>query len=396
MDKYDVLKEKFGYESFRGTQEEIIDSILKRNNTIAIMPTGGGKSICFQIPALILDGLTIVVSPLISLMYDQVRELKEKNIPAAYINSYIDANLVYNSLDKIKILYVSPERLANPLFLNNIKNIKISNIIVDEAHTIMWHMDFRESFLNIRDFINYFDYKIPITLFTATANKYTIEEIKVVTGIYNYLIIRQSFDRPELYYKIVKNVDKLAYIKKYLIAHDTSGIIYAQTRKDVMFLFDSLKEFSTTYYHGALDNEIKEKNQDDFISGKKKVIISTVAFGMGINKPNIRFIINYNIPDSIESLAQMTGRCSRDKEYGECIVLYNNYDVKVLNYFIKNIDLTYKNKKESLKIKQYKYYQLNSILYLCNKNICIHRYMAFYFGDKIKNCIKMCSRCKKD
>lgn len=398
MDKYDILKEIYGYNSFRGIQEEIIDSILNGNNTIAIMPTGGGKSICFQIPALMLEGITIVVTPLISLMNDQVRELRNNNINAYYINSSLDydtLNDIYERINDIKILYVSPERLVNKSFLEALDKTKVSLVVIDEAHTIMWHMDFRESFLNIKSFINSFSYYVRLACFTATANKYTIREIKEVIGINNFNVITQSFDREELYYAIYKVKDKMKYIIDYLDNHNSVGIIYAQTRKDVMSIYNALKDkYSVTYYHGGLDNTIKENNQYEFISEKKHIIVCTVSFGMGINKPNIRFVINYNIPDSIESLAQMTGRCSRDKKYGECIILYNDSDSKVLKFFIKNIDSDNKSFKEMKRIKEYKYYQLNSVLYLCKHNVCIHKYMAFYFDEKINNCIKMCNRCK--
>ncbi|MGM9971038.1 MAG: RecQ family ATP-dependent DNA helicase [Anaeroplasmataceae bacterium] len=393
MNKYEILKKYYGYNDFRGRQESIIDSILERKNTLAIIPTGGGKSICFQIPALIFDGITLVITPLISLMSDQVRELKNYNIWAEYINSSSNSYDIYKNINNIKLLYISPERLINKDFLNAIKRVKISLIVIDEAHTLMWHMDFRESFLNIKGFINDLGYKVVISCFTATANKYTIEEIKRVTGIYNYNLISDCFDRKELFYKIVYNKNKLDFIIDYLNNHHESGIIYAQTRNDVMMLYNRLLSYDVIYYHGALDNNIKEENQSLFITNKKRIMISTVAFGMGINKPDIRFVINYNIPDSIESLAQMSGRCSRDKSYGECIILYNESDTRVLKYFISNIDSNLKNNKEIKRIKDYKYYQLNSILYLCKNNICIHKYMSYYFGIKIDNCKNMCNRC---
>jgi len=401
LNKYEVLKKYYGYDSFRYPQERVIDSLLDNKNTIIVMSTGGGKSVCFQIPAILSDGITIVVTPLVSLMYDQVRELNNIGINARYLNSLLEPREqreLYDQLKEgnIKILYVSPERLSNPRFMEAIIRIKISYLIIDEAHTIMWHMDFRESFLDIKSFIDIFPYKITVGCFTATANKYTIDEIKRVLDINNFNIISSPFDRKELFYIFKYNVNKLDYIDNYLSSHNSSGIIYCQTRKEVMGIYELFKDkYSITFFHGGLDNDTKIKNQNDFISGNIRIIVCTVSFGMGINKPDIRFVINYNIPDSIESLAQMSGRCSRDKKYGECIVLYNDIDNRCLEYFINSIDCTNKNIKETKRVKSYKYFQLNSIIKLAKSNICIHKGMALYFGQRIKDCTNMCSRCLK-
>lgn len=390
MDKYDVLNKYFGYKGFRDVQEQVINSLIKRIDTIAILKTGGGKSICFQIPALLADGITLVITPLISLMYDQVRELHNKGIKADYINS--NRNKI--SIKDSKIIYISPERLSNENFINEIKKYKVSYIIVDEAHTILWHMEFRESFLAIKGFINEFDYKICIGLFSATANKYTINEMKRVVGIFNFNIIKSSFDRAELSYIVQRNKNKLEYIKNYLSSHYSSGIIYCQTRKNVMELYETLKDtYNVVYYHGGLPNEIKERNQDIFIKNNDVIMISTISFGMGINKPDIRFVINYNIPDSIESLSQMSGRCSRDGKYGECIILFNDIDTRVIYYFIREIDATNKSIKEINNIKKYKYVCLNSLLKVLKGGDCIHRSISSYFGEKIDKCKSMCSVC---
>lgn len=401
MDKFEILKKYFGYEAFRFSQEKIVDSILKGKNTIAIMQTGGGKSICFQIPALMFDGITLVISPLISLMYDQVYELNEKKIMARFLNSTLSKDKKRNILKeikngKVKILYLSPEALSNEEYLEVLNKVKISLFVVDEAHTIMWHMDFRESFENIGIFLKKLSYSPIVALFSATANLYTISEMKKVLGLYNFNIITSSFDRPELFYRIEKNVNKDEYIKNYIKEHkDTCGIIYASTKKDVERIYDMLKdEYSITYYHGGMDSKLKEENQMKFIRGSVDIVVATIAFGMGINKPNIRFVINYNIPDSLESLSQMMGRCSRDRQYGECIVLYNNKDVKILDYFIRSIDSTYKTNSEIKRVKKLKYIQKNTILKLCRENLCIHKYMASYFGEKIRKCKSMCNRCK--
>lgn len=396
MDKYDVLKKYWGYQGFRNIQEDIIDSLIERVNTIAILKTGGGKSVCFQVPALMSDGITIVITPLISLMYDQVRELKERGINAECITSLNDSRDVYKKLKDIKILYVSPERLSDDKFIQEIRKRHISYIIVDEAHTILWHMDFRESFLNIKSFIRSFNYDICIGMFSATANKYTIDEMKRVLGIYNFKICKSSFDRPELFYRVIRNKNKLEYIIDYLNNHKECGIIYAQTRKDVELLYNTLKDdYKVTYYHGGLDGVIKEKNQRYFIKEDNVIMISTISFGMGINKPDIRFVINYNIPDSIESLSQMWGRCSRDGAYGECITLYNDIDTRVLYFFIREIDTTNKNINEINNVKKYKYVCLNSVLKTMKGDVCLHKSIAKYFGESIKPCGTMCNVCKK-
>lgn len=399
MDKYEVLKKYFNYDSFRGAQEAVIDSLLDNKDTIAILKTGGGKSICFQIPALLKEGITLVITPLISLMYDQVRELKEKKINAEYINSSLsrdDLKKIYSNLHDTKILYIAPERLEHVEFIKEIKKVCVSQIIVDEAHTIMWHMDFRESFLNILKFKNIFNYKIVMGLFSATANLYTINEIKRVCGIYKANIIKSSFDRDDLFYKVVRNQNKDSFILDYMKNNKSCGIIYCNTRKEVMHVYELLnKNYNVNYYHAGLLNEIKEENQNKFIKSKNGVMIATNAFGMGINKPDIRFVINYNMPDSLESLSQMVGRASRDGKGGEAIILYNDIDLRTIYFFIQNIDSTNKSIKEIKNVKKYKYFCMKSIKDVLTNNCCIHQSMAAYFGDNIKSCKNKCSNCLK-
>ncbi len=399
MDKYEALKKYFNYDSFRGAQEAVIDSLLDNKDTIAILKTGGGKSICFQIPALLKEGITLVITPLISLMYDQVRELKEKKINAEYINSSLsrdDLKKIYSNLHDTKILYIAPERLEHVEFIKEIKKVCVSQIIVDEAHTIMWHMDFRESFLNILKFKNIFNYKIVMGLFSATANLYTINEIKRVCGIYKANIIKSSFDRDDLFYKVVRNQNKDSFILDYMKNNKSCGIIYCNTRKEVMHVYELLnKNYNVNYYHAGLLNEIKEENQNKFIKSKNGVMIATNAFGMGINKPDIRFVINYNMPDSLESLSQMVGRASRDGKGGEAIILYNDIDLRTIYFFIQNIDSTNKSIKEIKNVKKYKYFCMKSIKDVLTNNCCIHQSMAAYFGDNIKSCKNKCSNCLK-
>lgn len=395
MDKLEALKKYFNYDNFRPEQEEVIDSLLLDNDTIAIIRTGGGKSVCFQIPSILRSGLTIVITPLISLMYDQVRELNEKGIKASYINSTIeDKKGLYDEFDKLKILYVAPERLNNKAFIEALKKVRVEYLIVDEAHTIMWHMDFRESFLNIKSFINNFNYRIPLGLFSATANRYTINEIKRVCGIHNPKIIRSSFDRNDLFIRVVRNKNKIEYINNYLKNSKGCGIIYCNTRKEVMALYEVLKNnYKVYYYHAGLDNELKEHNQNRFFKSNGGIMIATNAFGMGINKPDIRFVINYSMPDSIESLSQMIGRASRDGKGGECVILYNNVDLRTIYFFIENIDTTSKSIKEINKVKRYKYFCMQSIKKLLTSTECIHKSMARYFDEEIDACKNKCSNC---
>ena len=395
MDKLEALKKYFNYDNFRPEQEEVIDSLLLDNDTIAIIRTGGGKSVCFQIPSIIRSGLTIVITPLISLMYDQVRELNEKGIKATYINSTIeDKKGLYDGFDKLKILYVAPERLNNKAFIEALKKVRVEYLIVDEAHTIMWHMDFRESFLNIKSFINNFNYRIPLGLFSATANRYTINEIKRVCGIHNPKIIRSSFDRNDLFIRVVRNKNKIEYINNYLKNSKGCGIIYCNTRKEVMALYEVLKNnYKVYYYHAGLDNELKEHNQNRFFKSNGGIMIATNAFGMGINKSDIRFVINYSMPDSIESLSQMIGRASRDGKGGECVILYNNVDLRTIYFFIENIDTTSKSIKEINKVKRYKYFCMQSIKKLLTSTECIHKSMARYFDEEIDACKNKCSNC---
>lgn len=403
MDKYKVLENYFGYKEFRVGQEAIIDSILDKQDTLVVMATGGGKSICFQVPALMYSGMTIVISPLISLMSDQVRELRNNNISAEYINSSLAKDQIdevkENVLNnKVKILYLSPERLLHQFIVSLVGLIEINFIVIDEAHTILWHLDFRKSFLDIKKFIGLFKRRPVIACFTATANSSTILEIKKAIEINDFKVIKNSFDRNELFYKVVSTKSKLGYLLNYINNnYKVCGIIYCLTRKKVMELYHYLSDngCSVTYYHGGLDNDIKKLNQDSFITNKSKIIVCTISFGMGINKPDIRYVINYEMPSSLEDFAQMTGRCSRDGGYGECLVFYDKKDILTSKYFIDSIEDDERKLKEILAIKRYKFKQLNSVIDFCKSNKCLHRQLALYFDERINNCEDKCLNCQK-
>ncbi len=390
-----ILKEVFGYENFRYPQEEIIETIVAKKDCIAILPTGAGKSLTFQIPALYFANLTIIISPLISLMIDQVNALKKKGIKACYLNSTLnefETNEIYSNLSKMKLIYVSPEKLLNKKFITEIQKNKIDFICIDEAHTLLWGLDFREAFLKIYDFIKDLKYRPVISAVTATATKTTIDEIKNLLKLNNPKIFKTSFDRPNLFYQVKNIKNKDSYILEYLLKNkDKLGIIYALTCKNVEKIYNFLLEkgFKVTYYHGQLNNEEKKFNQKLFLNDEVNVMVCTISFGMGIDKPNIRYVINYDMPSSIEDYVQMAGRASRDGKYGECTILYNLKDLKINEYFIGRVD---KHKKEVI---EYKYMQLREIYKYCKTKTCLHKYICNYFEEKIKEKCNNCQKCKR-
>lgn len=401
MEKITVLKKYFGYDSFRLNQEEIIDSLLNEIDTVAILPTGGGKSLCFQLPALMKPGLCIVITPLISLMQNQVSELKEKNISAEYITSELDCYKIKEVIRKIetsnvKILYVSPERLENELFFNFLSNKVISYVIIDEAHCIsIWGNDFRPSYQKIKTFISSLSIRPTIGAFTATANKKVLNDIVGMLGLINENVFKSDFDRKNLYYEVLKTKNKFPFIVRYLLKNNSLGIIYTITRKDCVEVYKKLKElgFSVAHYHGGMEANEKAKNLNDFMVENVKIMVATNAFGMGINKSNIRFIINYCIPLSLEDLSQQQGRCSRDGEEGTCILLYDESDVKKCEYFIEKTNVCDKKIKKEL-IKE-KYKQLKNVLEYANTKKCYRHLILSYFGQNSKVRCYYCSNCKK-
>ena len=402
MDKYDVLKHYFGYESFRNNQEEIIDSLIGGNDTLAILATGGGKSLCFQIPALISDGITIVVTPLISLMQNQVEELKSKKIKAAYITSEMEQFEINDVINKvknhqIKLFYISPERIDNERYLAFFSNLNISYIIVDEAHCVsVWGNDFRPSYQKIKLLINSLNPRPTVAAFTATANKKVINDIEDILSLNDMNIFRSGFDRPNLYYGIYKPKNKMNFITKYILNNpDDIILIYTITRKDAeeVFKFLSKMKFKVGLYHGGLDNKVKEDCLGKFMKEEYKIIVATNAFGMGINKPNIRHVINYCLPLSMEDLSQQSGRCSRDGEEGRCVLLFDESDIKTCEYFIKNTKCEDKILQKEL-IKE-KYRQLKSVIDYATTKKCLHHVMVSYFSQMCKTKCFMCSNCVK-
>lgn len=394
MDLQNILKTYFGYDEFRNGQDKLIESIIEGRDALGIMPTGGGKSICYQLPAIALDGITIVISPLISLMKDQVDSLNELGINAAFINSTLDNGEFLQILEGIransyKIVYVAPERLNTDSFINLVKDISISLVAVDEAHCIsQWGHDFRPSYLEIPRFINSLKQRPAVAAFTATATKEIIKEIKRLIGLRNPIEVTTGFDRPNLYYQVLKVSNKSKFLIEYLNENfkTESGIIYCATRKSVESLVKILndKGFSAVGYHGGMNSEERQNNQDEFILGNKRLIVATNAFGMGIDKPDVRFVIHYNMPKNMEAYYQEAGRAGRDGEKSDCILLYSASDIVKQKLMIQNDDIDPKRQEMLYKNLQY-------LVNYCNTNDCLRNQILNYFdedfaSDKCKNC----------
>ncbi|MDO5403020.1 MAG: DNA helicase RecQ [Eubacteriales bacterium] len=386
-----ILKKVFGYDSFRKGQEEIVESILNGQDVLGIMPTGAGKSICYQVPALMLKGITIVVSPLISLMLDQVKSLNEAGVHAAYINSALTetqiSKALYNAMcGQYKIIYVAPERLETNRFLEFVMNADISMITVDEAHCIsQWGQDFRPSYLKIVNLIKRLPKRPVVSAFTATATRTVKEDIVCILGLNSPNVMVTGFDRKNLYFEVRHSGTKDADVENYIRKHQTeSGIIYCSTRKNVDNIYLSLKKcgFPVTRYHAGLSSEERKENQEDFIYDRKPIIVATNAFGMGIDKSNVRYVIHYNMPQCIENYYQEAGRAGRDGEPAECILLYSAQDVVINEFLIEHKGENTEFAEDELAlIRENDIRRLNKMRYYCTTKNCLREYMLNYFGE---------------
>ena len=403
MDKYEVLKKYFGYDTFRNAQETLIDNILEGKDTLGIMPTGAGKSLCYQIPALLMNGITLVISPLISLMKDQVGSLNQAGIHAAFLNSSLTVNQYYKALGFAKqgrypIIYVAPERLVTDEFLDFALHSNIVMVAVDEAHCVsQWGQDFRPSYLKIVEFIKRLPKRPIVSAFTATATKEVRDDIIDILELQNPLIVTTGFDRNNLYFGVMTVKDRYSAIKNYLDTHKgDSGIIYCLTRKQVEEICDRLIKdgFSVTRYHAGLSDEERRKNQDDFIYDRIPIITSTSAFGMGIDKSNVRFVLHYGMPKNIESYYQEAGRAGRDGEPAECILYYSSRDVITNQLFIDNnqdnIELDSVTREI---VKERDKERLKKMTFYCFTNECLRDYILKYFGEYGRNYCGNCSNC---
>ncbi|MGM9970562.1 MAG: RecQ family ATP-dependent DNA helicase [Anaeroplasma sp.] len=404
MTKDELIKYYFGYEHLKEEQNKVIESVLAYKDTIAIMPTGFGKSITFQIPAIMLDGLCLVVTPLIALMVDQVRVLIEKYPYTGFlcsIQSYEEQRIIYSKIKsgKIKILYISGERLQSNLFKKNIENIKISLLVFDEVHTLLWGETFRYELRKVNKFIEFINYKPVMLALTATATVSCINKIKNILALENPNIIKINCDRNNIYYNVIKtNKKDKVLINIIKNNRDVKGIIYCLTIQECNKVFKLLKanKINVSMYYGSLSKEDKKNNQDSFTRGINKVMICTNAFGMGIDIPDIRYVIEYNLPSSLEDFVQQVGRCSRDGRYAEAIILFNIKDIEINRFFIEQISNNYLSEKEVNIIKKEHFYRLDSMIKFCLTKKCLHRYINKYFGNKqIEKC-NMCSNCKKN
>ncbi len=401
--KYKVLKQYFGYDEFRDGQEFLIDSILQGEDVVGIMPTGAGKSFCYQIPALVMEGITLVISPLISLMKDQVNALTQAGVRAAYINSSLTERQTKLAIENAKkgiykIIYVAPERLEVGSFIDFAVNGNISMVTVDEAHCIsQWGQDFRPSYVKIESFIKLLKKRPIVSAFTATATPKVKEDIIELLDLKSPKVLVTGFDRKNLYFEVQKPKDKFSALMQYLsVVGDKSGIVYCSTRNTVEEVCDSLRQkgYNALRYHAGLPDRERQVNQDAFLYDKVQIMVATNAFGMGIDKSNVSFVVHYNMPKNIESYYQEAGRAGRDGENADCILLYSARDVRTNTFLIENNkDIEYPDAETEKMLKELDRQRLKEMTFYCHSNDCLRSYILKYFGEHPENYCGNCSSC---
>ena len=407
MNAAELLKKYFGYDSFREGQQDVIDAILSGQDALAVMPTGAGKSICYQVPALLLPGITLVISPLISLMQDQVKSLNEAGIHAAFINSSLTETQIAKALTlaargAYKIIYVAPERLESADFLEFAVQSSISMVTVDEAHCIsQWGQDFRPGYLKIVDFIDRLPVRPIVSAFTATATKEVRRDIEAVLKLDHPKAVTTGFDRENLYYRVeyASGKEKDRFVIDYISSHPgESGIVYCATRKNVDELYEKLRELpvSVTCYHAGIDNRTRKSSQEDFIYDRAQVIVATNAFGMGINKSNVRYVIHYNMPQSMENYYQEAGRAGRDGENARCILLFAAQDVMINKFLLDRKEFEGMEDADIELVRQRDIHRLHVMEGYCKTTGCLRNYILEYFGETTGAPCDNCGNCHRE
>lgn len=408
-DKYhtpeQALKILFGYDSFRAGQKSVIDSILAGRDAFAVMPTGAGKSVCYQIPAVLLPGITLVVSPLISLMQDQVKALNEAGVPAAFINSSLSEKDYNETIRRArqgiyKIIYIAPERLVTEGFLALAKSVPVSMVTVDEAHCIsQWGQDFRPSYMKIVEFVKTLEKRPIISAFTATATETVREDIICTLGLQNPFTLVNGFDRENLFFQVDKPKNKEQYILKYISEHSgDSGIIYCATRKNVDNIYELLKGkgVSVGKYHAGMSAEERKKMQDDFVFDYTSIVVATNAFGMGIDKSNVRFVIYYNMPQSMENYYQEAGRAGRDGLDAKCILLFSPQDIVINRFLLDHKEMQDLDPADREKVRERDVHRLQVMERYCYTTECLRNYILKYFGENPEKPCQDCGNCLRE
>ena len=404
MEPRELLKRYFGHSAFRPGQETLIDGLLSGRDVLGVMPTGAGKSMCYQIPALAMEGMTLVISPLISLMADQVAALNQAGVPGAYLNSALDLEAYQEVLQGIrrgiyKLLYVAPERLTVPAFLAALARTTVSLVAVDEAHCVsQWGQDFRPSYLKIPEFLEQLPARPVVGAFTATATAQVKADIIQMLGLRAPEIVTTGFDRPNLYFGVVRPRDKDAWLLEFVKEQgEKSGIVYCATRKNVESVCQLLQDrgFSATRYHAGLPDQERQENQEDFVYDRRRIMVATNAFGMGIDKSNVGYVVHYNMPKNLESYYQEAGRAGRDGEPADCILLYAPKDVQTAKFLILNAGENEETSpEERTRLQTRDLERLDQMVGYCKTTACLRQYLLDYFGEHLAEPCGNCSSCQ--